>query len=62
MGCVGKNLALMVLRLVTVSLVDRFDMEFPLGESTSRIVDESYNTVTNNPGPLRLVVRERGGL
>lgn len=58
-GCVGKNLALMILRIVTASLVDNFDMEFAPGEKQNRIIEDSYNTVTNNPGPLRLILRKR---
>ena len=57
----GKNLALMILRIVTASLVDNFDMEFAPGEKQSRIMEDSYNTVTNNPGPLRLILRKRKG-
>ena len=58
-SCVGKNLALMTLRLVTASLVNKYDIDFAPGEKKSTIIDESYNTVTNNPGPLRLILRER---
>ena len=49
----------MILRLITASLVNKFDIEFAPGERKSTIIDESYNTVTNNPGPLRLVLRKR---
>ena len=59
MSCVGKHLAWMILRIVTASLVGKFDIEFNKGEKESTILDESYNTVTNNPGPLRLVFKER---
>ena len=59
MSCIGKNLALMILRIITASLVHHFDIDFAPGESKTAILDESYNTVTNNPGPLRLVFKER---
>ena len=59
MSCPGKNLALMVLRLFTAALVGGFELGFAPGEDERRVLDESCNTVTNNPGPLWLVVRRR---
>ena len=49
----------MILRLVAAFLVNTYDIEFAPGEKPSTIVEESSNTVTNNPGPLRLVFRKR---
>ncbi|KAG8532537.1 uncharacterized protein KY384_002414 [Bacidia gigantensis] len=58
-GCVGKNLALVFLRLTTAFLVHNYDIGFAPGEMKSTIIDESNNTVTNNPGPLKLIFKKR---
>ena len=59
-GCVGKNLALMELRLVTAVLVEAFDITFPpdsdLGAKLLRTTQDHFTIV---PGKLNLIFKPR---
>jgi len=55
MGCIGKNLALTELRTLTARLVTGFDVKFAKGEDGKRIMTETLDHFTVDPGDLELV-------
>ena len=55
MGCIGKNLALTELRTLTARLVKDFDVSFAKGEDGKRILTETLDHFTVDPGDLELV-------
>lgn len=59
MGCIGKNLALLELRMLTAQLVLRFDVEFAEGEDGKRLLEETRDHFTLGLGDLDLVLRKR---
>ncbi|KAL3457963.1 cytochrome P450 [Aspergillus heterothallicus] len=60
-GCIGKNLALMEMRLMTAHLVSAFDISFAPGEDGSGLLkSQDHFTVAMNP--LHLVFKRREGL
>ena len=59
--CIGKNLALMELRIVTALLVSRFDIRFAPGEDGTALFRDMKDAFTAAPGDLRLVFDRRGG-
>ena len=58
-GCVGKNLALMEIRILTAVLVTRFDVAFAAGEDGKQLFSLFHDHFTSDPGPLRLTFKER---
>ncbi|KAL2835988.1 cytochrome P450 [Aspergillus pseudoustus] len=60
-GCIGKNLALMEMRLMTAHLVSAYDISFAPGEDGSELLkSQDHFTVALNP--LRLVFKRREGI
>lgn len=57
-GCVGKQLALMELRVVLARIALNFDL-FAHGEDASVFDQEARDTFTLSLSPLQLVFRER---
>ncbi|KAK4565839.1 hypothetical protein LTR86_003688 [Recurvomyces mirabilis] len=55
MGCIGKNLALTELRTLTARLVAGYDVSFARGEDGKRIMTETLDHFTVDPGDLDLV-------
>jgi cytochrome P450 len=45
-GCVGKNLAMMELRMVLARVALNFDMQFAEGEDGRKVAEESKDTFT----------------
>ncbi|KAA8901371.1 cytochrome P450 67 [Sphaerosporella brunnea] len=58
-GCVGKNLALMELRMVLAKVALNFELEFAEGENGSRIEEETKDTFTLTVTPLFVIFKER---
>ena len=58
-SCIGKNLALMDIKLVISSIVQKYHINFdPLKDSRSVLTDmQDHFTVT--PGPLSLIFKPR---
>lgn len=59
MGCIGKPLALMELRIVMAKLLLTFDVSYAPGESGKDMVDQSRDHFTIETGPLNLVFTPR---
>jgi tryprostatin B 6-hydroxylase len=57
-GCIGKNLAMMELRTVTARLVTRFDLSLASGEDGHRIMYETTDHFTVDPGHLDINFKE----
>jgi len=53
-SCIGKNLALMEIRLLTAQLVTRFDVRLADGETGAELLGESKDHFTVGLGALRL--------
>lgn len=51
-GCIGKNMAMSELRTTTAKLVLKFDMELAQGEDGNRLMYESRDHFTMDPGAL----------
>jgi cytochrome P450 len=58
-SCLGKQLALMELRLVTARLVTQYDFRFAKVSNASETVSDIKDCFTALPGPLRLVFEDR---
>jgi tryprostatin B 6-hydroxylase len=58
-SCLGKQLALIELRLVTARLVTQYDFGFAQGSNKRETVSDIKDRFTALPGPLRLVFVER---
>lgn len=58
-GCIGKNLALMEIRLLTTQLVMLFDVSFAPGEDGQRLLEKTTDHFTLGLGDLDLVFRKR---
>ena len=58
MGCIGKNLALSELRTTTAKLVLRFDCALAEGEDGARLMRETRDHFTVDPGACEVVFRE----
>ena len=59
MGCIGKNLALMEIRLLTTQLVTRFDVSFAPGEDGKRLLEKTKDHFTLGLGELDLIFKKR---
>ena len=57
-GCIGKSLAMMELRTVTTRLVTRFDMSLAPGEDGKRLMLQTKDHFTVEPGGLDIVFKE----
>lgn len=60
-SCLGKQLALIELRLVTARLVTQYDFWFADAEKSRETISNIKDCFTALPGPLRLVFAERRG-
>ena len=58
-SCVGKNLALMEMRILTAMLLTRFDIGFAPGENGEEFFSLFLDHFTSDAGPLRLTFKER---
>ncbi|KUJ06806.1 cytochrome P450 [Mollisia scopiformis] len=58
-SCIGKQLALMELRVVTARLVTEFDIAFALGEEGKALLEETKDVFTMETAPLMLVFTRR---
>ena len=58
-GCIGKNLALLELRMATCGIISQFDVSFAPGEDGSNLVDKSIDHFTMGLGDLNLVFTKR---
>jgi cytochrome P450 len=60
MSCVGKNLAMAQLRLVTAALLSKYHIRFAPRERNGESVERDLrDQLTANPGNLVLVFEER---
>lgn len=57
--CIGKNLAMMEMRLVTAHVLTRFDVSLAPGEDGYRLLNESHDHFTVTLAPLDLVFTPR---
>jgi cytochrome P450 len=62
MGCIGKPLALMELRVVMAKLLLTFDVSYAPGETGKDLVEKSRDHFTIETGPLNLVFTRRKDL
>ena len=58
-SCIGKNLALMDIKLVIASIVQRYHISFAPGEDCHRVYTEMQDHFTAAPGPLSLLFKPR---
>ena len=58
-GCIGKNLALSELQVVTALLVRTYHIKLVPDEDGSRVEKEMTDRFTVLPGPLRLTFERR---
>ena len=58
MGCIGKSLAMMELRVVTAKLVTKFDLSLAPGEDGKRIMYKTKDHFTVDPGDLEIIFKE----
>ena len=58
-SCVGKNLALTEIRMVTARLLSAFDISFQDGDNGESVERDMRDQLTANPGDLRLVFEPR---
>ena len=54
-GCIGKSLAMMELRTVIARLVTKFDISLAPGEDGQRLMYETRDHFTVDPGGLDLI-------
>lgn len=57
-GCIGKNLAMSELRTTTAKLVLRFDMKLAKGEDGKRLLFDTKDHFTVDPGALEIEFKE----
>ncbi|KAF8861671.1 cytochrome P450 monooxygenase-like protein [Acephala macrosclerotiorum] len=58
-SCIGKQLALMELRIVTARLVTEFEIAFALGETGKDLLEKTKDVFTMEVAPLMLVFTRR---
>lgn len=58
-SCVGKNLALTEIRMVTADLLSAFDVRFAPGDNGEAVELNMRDQLTANPGDLSLVFTPR---
>ena len=58
-GCIGKNLALMEIRLLTTQLIMQFDVGFAPGEDGQRLLEQTTDHFTLGLADLDLVFEKR---
>ena len=58
-SCIGKNLALMDIKLVISSIVQKYHINFNPQEDGHRVFTEMQDHFTATPGPLSLVFKHR---
>ncbi|KAJ5716177.1 hypothetical protein N7493_008088 [Penicillium malachiteum] len=58
-GCLGRNLAMNDMRLITARLVKRYCFKVPDGETTESVWKDLKDQFTSNPGRLRLIFELR---
>lgn len=46
MGCIGKNLAYMEVRLLTANILRKFDVKLAEGEDGHKLLKETHDTVS----------------
>ena len=58
-GCIGKNLALMEVRLLTAELILKYNVKLAPGEDGKNLLTKSTDHFTMGLGALMLVFEER---
>ena len=58
-SCVGKRLALMLIRLVIANTLWSYDFEFAPGENGTEIFKKARNQLVVKPGRLNVVFTKR---
>jgi cytochrome P450 len=58
-SCIGKQLALMELRIVTARIVTQFDISFAPGENGRDLFEKTKDVFTLEVAPLRMVFTRR---
>ena len=58
-NCVGRNLALLQLRIALALVTRKFDIELATGETGRGLMEESVDAFTMTTGALWLVFKER---
>ncbi|KAL8786743.1 MAG: hypothetical protein Q9195_008077 [Heterodermia aff. obscurata] len=58
-NCIGKNLALMDIKLVIASILKKYHIHFDPREDGHRVFTELQDHFTATPGPLSLVFKDR---
>lgn len=59
MGCVGRPLAIMELKILLTKLLMTFDVSLAPGETGKDLIEKSRDHFTIETGPLNLVFKER---
>ena len=59
MGCIGKPLAMLELRIVMAKLLLSFDVSFAPNETGKDLIEKCRDHFTIETGPLNLVFKER---
>jgi cytochrome P450 len=59
MGCIGKPLALMELRVVLARIITAFDIDYAPGENGHDLIAKGRDHFTMETGPLNLVFKAR---
>lgn len=57
--CVGKNLALLELRIMTAILLRRFKVKFSKEHDPAKVLDDLKDTVTAQPGECMVIFERR---
>jgi len=58
-SCVGKNLALREIRMITASLVSTYHLRFRPGDKGEAVERDMKDQITANPGDLHLIFQHR---
>ncbi|KAF7528053.1 hypothetical protein G7054_g10245 [Neopestalotiopsis clavispora] len=58
-ACVGKNLGILEIRIVTVLLINSFDISLAPGENGKRLTEETLDCFAALPGPLDMILTKR---
>lgn len=59
MGCIGRPLAIMELKILLYKLLMAFDVSLAPGETGKDLIDKSRDHFTIETGPLNLIFKER---
>ena len=57
--CIGRNLALMEIRLATALLISKYDVHLAAGEAGTDVSSKMVDLFVATPGPLQLSFERR---